>query len=105
MQSMPPINKAFLLLLTAVSIGFAAILWPFMGAVFWAVVLAILFYPLKRRLQQRMPQHHNLATFITLLLCLLGVILPLILIGFSVANETILIYNRIAEGQINFGAY
>lgn len=105
MSSEPSTNKTFLLLLIAVSVGFAAILWPFMGAVFWAVVLAILFHPLNKRLRLRFPGRHNLTTFITLMLCFLGVILPLVLIGISVANETVLIYNRIADGQINFGAY
>ena len=36
-------DKAFLLLLIAVSLAFAWILWPFYVAVFWAVVLAVLF--------------------------------------------------------------
>ena len=39
-------NKWFLALLIAVSLGFGLILQPFYGAVFWGMVLAILFAPL-----------------------------------------------------------
>ncbi|MEZ2738965.1 MULTISPECIES: AI-2E family transporter [Comamonas] len=105
---MPPeqsLNKSFLLLLIAVSIGFGWILWPFIGAVFWAVALAILFHPLYKRLLRRLPRSTNLAALITLVLCLLGVILPLVLIGSSVVNETVLIYNRMSSGQLDFGTY
>lgn len=98
-------NKTFLLLLIAVSIGFGWILWPFIGAVFWGVALAILFHPLNKRLLKRMPNKPNLTALITLVLCLLGVILPLILIGTSVVNEAVVIYNRMSTGQLDFGTY
>lgn len=100
-----PASKPFLFLLIAVSMGFGWILWPFIGAIFWCLALAILFHPFNKRLLQRMPRSPNLAALITLTLCLLVVILPLIVIGSSVANETIAIYNRIASGQLDFGTY
>lgn len=105
MRSQQTTNKTLLLLLIAVSAGFGIILWPFMGAVFWAVVLAILFHPLNKRLLHSMPNKPNLATLITLLLCLVGVILPLVLIGASVVKETVHIYNRMSSGQLDFGTY
>lgn len=98
-------QRTLLLLLLAVSASFLVILWPFIGAVFWAIALAILFQPLNRRLLARMPTRRNLATLATLLLCLVIVILPLALITTSVVNETALIYNRISTGQLDFGAY
>ena len=43
----PSLQRAvFLLLLCVVTVAFWVILWPFFGAVFWGVVLAILFTPL-----------------------------------------------------------
>lgn len=98
-------NKTFLLLLIAVSAGFGLILWPFIGAVFWALALAILFHPLNKRLLQKLPGKRNLTTFITLLMCLVVVIFPLILIGSSVVNETVLIYSHMSSGQLDFGTY
>lgn len=105
MPSQQTTNKTFLLLLIAVSAGFGLILWPFIGAVFWALALAILFHPLNKKLLQKLPQRRNLASFITLLLCLLIVILPLVLIGTSVVNETVLIYSHMSSGQLDFGKY
>ncbi|MEG0636905.1 MAG: AI-2E family transporter, partial [Pseudomonas sp.] len=46
-------HKALLLLLALVTIAFIWILLPFYGAVFWAVILGILFAPLQRRLLLR----------------------------------------------------
>jgi len=98
-------NKAFLLLLTAVTLAFGAILWQFHGAVFWGVILAILFAPLHRKLLSRMPRRRNLAALCTLGLCLVVVILPLTAITISLVQEATVIYERLRSGQLNFGLY
>ncbi len=46
-------NQSFLLLLVAVTLAFAWILVPFYGAILWAIVVAVIFAPLNRRLQQQ----------------------------------------------------
>ena len=38
-------DNALLLLVFAISLAFACILWPFFGALLWAAVLAIVFTP------------------------------------------------------------
>lgn len=98
-------NKFFLFLLIVVTLGFGAILWPFHGAVFWALVLAILFAPLHRRLRKRMPNKNNLAALCTLLACLLIVIFPVIFVGISLVQEATAIYGNAKSGQLNFGSY
>lgn len=105
MRSTTTTHRTFLLLLTTVTLAFAAILWPFTGAIFWAVVLAILFQPLNRRLRLRFPRSPNLATFATLLTCMVIAILPLTLITLSVIQETTAIYSRMSSGQLDFGSY
>ncbi len=105
MRSPHATQRTFLILLTSVSLGFLAVLWPFIGAIFWAVVLAILFQPLNRRLRLRLPLSPNLATFATLLTCLVLAVFPLTLIAISVVQETTAIYSRMASGQLNFGSY
>ena len=65
----------FLILLFAISIAFAAILWPFFAAILWAVIVAILFEPVYRRLLARMPKRRNGAALLTLLLILV-VLMP-----------------------------
>ncbi|MBU4422326.1 MAG: AI-2E family transporter [Gammaproteobacteria bacterium] len=98
-------NRVFLILLTLVTLAFGAILWQFHGAVFWGVVLAILFAPLHRRLLRRMPGSPNLAALATLGLCLVMVILPMTLIAVSLVQEATGIYDRTKSGQLNFGQY
>lgn len=94
-----------MLLLTVVTIAFGAILWQFHGAVFWGVILAILFAPLHRKLLKKMPRRPTLAALCTLGLCLVVVILPMAAITVSLIQEATAIYERVRSGQINFGLY
>src|SRR5574343_548566 len=80
-------SPVFLLILTAVTLAFGAILWELHGAVYWGMVLAILFSPLHQRLRRRLPGRDNLAALCTLVLCLLIVILPLTLVSISLVQE------------------
>lgn len=108
MHTMTPAHlqsKAFLLLLILVTIAFGAILWQFHGAVFWGVILAILFAPLHRKLLRRMPRRTNLAALSTLGLCLVIVILPMTAITISLIQEATVVYERVRSGQLNFGVY
>lgn len=98
-------QKTFLLLLIAFTLAFIWILLPFYGAVFWAVVLAILFSPFYRMLLDRMNGRANMAAVSTLLICLLVVVLPLVLISISLAHEASTLYESIRSGQINFGVF
>jgi len=105
MNSLQLQNRAFLSLLAAVTLAFGAILWPFAGAVFWAVVLAILFMPLHRRLLARMPRRRTLAALCTLALCLLLVILPVAVLSVSLVQEAAQVYEHVRSGQLSFGSY
>ncbi|MES2537699.1 MAG: AI-2E family transporter [Pseudomonadota bacterium] len=98
-------HKAFLLLLTVVSIAFVWILMPFYGAVFWGTVLAILFAPFHRQVLISMGQRRNLAAIVTLLVCLVIVIFPLSVITASLVQEGSVIYGKIRSGEMNFGLY
>ena len=53
-------DKSFLLLLVAVSLAFAWILWPLSGAILWGTVFAIVFAPLYRRLLRSTRQRRNI---------------------------------------------
>ena len=98
-------NKVFLWLLVAVSLAFFAILWPLYEAIFWGVTLAIIFWPLHRRLLLRMPGRPNLAALATLSLCLVVAILPMALLGASLIQEASHIYERLRTGQLDMGSY
>ena len=98
-------DKTFLLLLVLVTVAFGAILWQFHGAVFWGMVLAILFAPLHRKILRRLRPRTNLAALVTLGLCLVIVILPVAFLTISLVQEATAIYERTRSGQLNFGLY
>ncbi|HRP71015.1 MAG TPA: AI-2E family transporter [Luteimonas sp.] len=98
-------RKVFLLLLLVVTVAFAWLLWPFYGAVFWAVILALLFSPLYRWLLKKMPRSRNLAALATLLVCLLIAILPMSLIAVSLVQEAGALIQRLRAGDMDFGRY
>ena len=99
-------QKTFLVLLVAVTLAFGWVLLPFYGAVFWGVVLAIVFAPLYRLLLLKLGRHrHNLAALITMLVVLLIVVLPLALVSSALVQEGAGLYRRMQSGEISFGRY
>lgn len=104
-MNLPDIEaKTFLLLLVLVTIAFGWILMPFIGAVFWGTVLAILFAPFHLRIQARLHRRPVAAALATLAICLVLVILPLILIAMSLAQEGTALYQKMESGEIDVGA-
>ena len=98
-------DTAFTWLLLLVSIAFAWILWPFYGAVLWAIVGASLFAPLQRRLTTRMGGRRTLAAFVTLMVILLIVILPLVFLSAALVGEATGLYARMKSGEVDFTRY
>lgn len=98
-------HNTFLLLLVAVSVAFIWILLPFYGAVFWAVILAIIFAPLHRRLQILCGRRRNLAALASLGICIVLAVLPMIIILSSLVQQGTLVYEQIRAGKLDFGLY
>lgn len=98
-------QRFFLLLLALVTIAFMAVLYPFYGAVFWALILAMLFAPLQRVVLRRMPSRPNIAALISLAVIMFLVILPISLILVALVRQATAIYGRITSGEIDFGLY
>lgn len=97
--------RSFLILLAVVSLAFAWILLPFYGAVFWGVVLAIVFAPVQRKLLAKTNGKRSLSALITLLIIILIVIIPVILITGSVIQQIAELYTLVDSGQLNPGEY
>jgi predicted PurR-regulated permease PerM len=97
-------DTTFLLLIVIVTIAFGWILQPFYGAILWAVVGAVIFAPLYRRLL-RSTQKPSLAATIAVLLVTAMVILPLAMVAASLVREASGLYAKVQSGEINFGAY
>jgi|CXWL01.1.fsa_nt_gi predicted PurR-regulated permease PerM len=96
-------NRTFLAFVVIVSIAFAWVVSPFYGAILWAVVAAIVFAPLHRRLFGAMPRWPNTAALVTLLIIVALVIIPAILVGTSLVEELLGLYSRIQSKEIDVG--
>jgi predicted PurR-regulated permease PerM len=96
-------NRTLMILLVLVSLVFAFVLWPFYGAILWAVVFATVFAPTYRHLLDAMPQHRNVAALITVALVVMIVLLPLTLAVTSIAHEASNFFGRIETGEIDIG--
>ncbi|PTT79295.1 AI-2E family transporter, partial [Pelomonas sp. HMWF004] len=98
-------HRALLALLIAVSLAFVWILLPLSGAVFWGVVIAIVFTPVHARLLRRWPQRRNMVALATLAVVVLLVVLPLALLTGTLLNEGAALYQRVQSGETNFARY
>lgn len=94
-------QKAFLLLLALVSVAFFWLLLPFYGAVFWAVILAIVFQPLQRNLEWRFGTRSNLAAFLSVMVCIVIAIIPMSLILGALIREGTELVSQVQSGAID----
>ena len=94
-------DTTFLLLIIAISLAFAWIVWPLYGAVLWASVMAIVFAPLHRKLSRAIGPRRNLVALATVLIIVAIVILPLTIIGASLLREASTLYEKIQSGDLN----
>ncbi|MCR8930512.1 MULTISPECIES: AI-2E family transporter [unclassified Pseudomonas] len=97
--------KSLTVLLVLVTVAFIWILLPFYGAVFWAVILGILFAPVQRRLQIKFGWPRNLTSLCTLSLCLIIAILPVIIVSVLLVQEGATVYKNIESGELDIAAY
>jgi predicted PurR-regulated permease PerM len=98
-------HRGFLLLLVVATLAFAWVLYPFYGAILWAVVVAVIFAPVHRWLLQSMQGRSGLAAAVTVLIIIAMVLLPLALITASLAQEASGIVVKIQAGEYDFGSY
>ncbi len=95
----------FLLLLAGVTLAFAGVVAPFFGAVFWAVVLALLFQGVFRRLRAGLRGQATVAALLTVVFILLIVVVPMFVVGAAMVDEIVNLAQRLRSGDLNFQAY
>jgi predicted PurR-regulated permease PerM len=74
-------------LVAAVTIGLIWSVWAFAGAILWAVVLAVTFSPTHQSIMRRIGGRQRTAALLTIILILIGLIVPVMLLLGVLANE------------------
>jgi predicted PurR-regulated permease PerM len=88
----------FILFLTFLSIYLLyQILSPFLSSIIWAILLAMIFYPLFQKLQRLLKKKEFLSALIMTLLVLIVIVLPFTLLMVSLASEVVDGYHRMEE--------
>lgn len=94
-------QPSFIFLLLVVSLLFIMLMRPFWGAIFWACAIAIIFNPMQKGIIRKIGNKPNRVALLTLLLCLVIVILPIMMISASFIQEGLSLYQRLDKGEIN----
>lgn len=92
-------NRGFIIMLVLITLAFLAILQPFWSAIFWACVMALLFFPLQRKLLTRI-RNRSAAAGLTLLAGVVLVVIPVTMIVFAFVREGVLLYELIESQEI-----
>lgn len=97
-------QRSFLFILALVSLLFLYLLKPFFGSIFWACVIALLFYPLQALLV-RLWGRPSLAALTTLAACMVIGIVPTLFVVGSFVQEGAALYQRLQSGDLNPGDF
>jgi predicted PurR-regulated permease PerM len=97
-------NFLFLALLAVVTVAFIWTIKTFTYPIFWAAIIAGMFYPIYRLINRKL-NVPNLSTAITMMITILVIVVPLILIGTLVVSQSIDMYNSLSQnsGSIKTG--
>ncbi len=98
-------KSTFLILLLAMSVAFTWILSPFFSPIFWAFVLALLFYPMNRMLVIRTGNKKNIAALTTLVIATLMAVLPTMVLAGAVFRELGTIYSEVTQDGEDIEGY
>ncbi len=98
-------TRTFLAMLLGVSLVFVLLMKPFFGPIFWAVAIALIFHPVERLLERRLGNRPNINALITLFVCMVIVVLPVLGLGAALIAEGMALYQKIQSGEIRPGEY
>jgi len=73
---------------------------PFFYPIFWAAIIAVLFYPVYKWLHKHLIKSPSLSSFLTVLLIIIILFLPLSLLSTLIVNESIDLYQTVSQGDL-----
>ncbi|QQN36313.1 MULTISPECIES: AI-2E family transporter [Rahnella] len=89
----------FIAILFIVTLAFFDVLRPYYSSVLWAIILAVIFNPLKNRLKQVVGDRNGVVSLLTVLIICLIVFTPLAIITSSLALEFNAVYTKLQGNQ------
>lgn len=92
-------------MLVGVSLAFVLLMKPFFGPIFWAVAIALIFHPVQQLLVRKFGDRPNTNALITLFICMVIVVIPVLVLVTSLIAEGVGIYQQIQDGDIRPGEY
>lgn len=93
-------SNFFFGLIIILSIAILYIFRPFIYPIFWSAIIAIMFFPFYSWLNKHL-RAPNLSSFITLVIVVVVIFLPLILISTLLINESIELYSSVSKWDIS----
>ena len=97
-------NVAFFVLVALTTLAFLGLIASFAMPVFWAAVLATVFFPVQRRYVARLGGRRSLAALATMLTIIGLIVVPLFLVGVAVSREAVYLHDQIASGAVDLQA-
>lgn len=87
------------ILILGVSLLSFFILKPFLSTLIFAIIFAVILYPLYKKINKLIGRRESLAAWITLLLGIICVLIPLILLGIQLFREALQLYTSLSQGE------
>ncbi len=78
---------------------------PFFGPLILAAVFAFLFQPIYRRILKRLKNHESSAAFVTTLIAVILILLPIAFIGTQIFKESSHVYQSLVNNEGGFGSF
>jgi predicted PurR-regulated permease PerM len=97
-------DVSFFILVALTTLAFLALIGSFLMPVFWAAVLATVFFPLQTRYVARFGGRKSLAALATMLTIIGLVVVPLFLVGVAMSREAVDLRDQITSGAVDLQA-
>ena len=97
-------DVSFFVLVAITTIAFLLLIGSFLMPVFWAAVLATVFFPLQSRYVARFGGRRSLAALATILTIIGLVVVPLLVVGVAMSREALDLHDRITSGALDLQA-
>lgn len=91
-------NLLFVVFFGVTTIGFIYLLKPFFYPIFWAAVIASLFYPVYKKINSKL-KHNNSSSLLTIVVVMVIIIIPVTLLSSLILKESFNVYSSLANNQ------